>query len=400
LAWTKEEKGHFQDNYFLPVKIPVIEHIPWAHRNLQIPSGIIDEVIQIFKDKFVAGVYKHLDAFYHSRWFCIKKKSGALHFVHDFQPLNAVTIHNSGILSLADQLIESMAGHTCYTMLDLFVGYDHHTLDISSHNLTTIQSPIGIVRLTCLPQGWTNVGAIFHKDITFILEPEISHMAWPYMDDCSIKGLATCYETANGGYNTILENPSIHTFIWQYLSDVYHILHHLHCAGATISAKKLFIAVPKVIILGYKCNYEGHIPDNSKIACIQDWPACKNITDIQAFLGTTGFICIWIKNYIASAWPLVNLTCKGQAFIWTEEHDQAMQALKNAIIHFPSLISIDYSFNHTVYLAMDFSTCGMGWILSQDCSDGKHCFTCFGSISWNEHESCYSQAKLELYGLF
>jgi hypothetical protein len=29
LAWTEEEKGHFKDNYFSPVKIPTIEHIPW-----------------------------------------------------------------------------------------------------------------------------------------------------------------------------------------------------------------------------------------------------------------------------------------------------------------------------------------------------------------------------------
>ncbi len=64
LAWTEEEKGCFQDDYFSPVKIPVIEHIPWVHCNLQIPSGIVDEVIQIFKDKFAASVYEHSDASY------------------------------------------------------------------------------------------------------------------------------------------------------------------------------------------------------------------------------------------------------------------------------------------------------------------------------------------------
>jgi hypothetical protein len=28
LAWTEEEKGRFSDEYFSPVKIPIIEHIP------------------------------------------------------------------------------------------------------------------------------------------------------------------------------------------------------------------------------------------------------------------------------------------------------------------------------------------------------------------------------------
>jgi hypothetical protein len=209
LAWTEEEKGHFKDDYFSPVKIPTIEHIPWAHRNIPILTGILDEVIQIFKDKFVASVYKHSDASYQSCWFCIKKKSSALCLIHDLQPLNMVTIHNSGIPPLANQVIKAMAGRACYSMLNLFVGYNHHMLDIASHDLTSIQSPIGTVRLTCLPQGWTNAGAIFHEDVTFLLESEIPHVAWPYIDDCSIKGPATRYEIDSGEYKTIPDNPGI-----------------------------------------------------------------------------------------------------------------------------------------------------------------------------------------------
>jgi hypothetical protein len=59
LAWEEEEKGRFSDEYFLPVKIPIIEHIPWAHKNLPIPAGILNEVIKIFKDKTATGVYEH-----------------------------------------------------------------------------------------------------------------------------------------------------------------------------------------------------------------------------------------------------------------------------------------------------------------------------------------------------
>lgn len=400
LAWTEAEKGRFRDDYFSPVKIPVVEHIPWAYRNFPIPPGILDDVIQIFKDKFAAGVYEHSDASYRSRWFTVKKKNGALRIVHDLQPLNAVTIRNSGVPPLTDQLIESMAGRSCYTMLDLFVGYDHRTLDISSRDLTTVQSPLGAVRLTSLPMGWTNAVAIFHEDVTFILEPEIPHVAWPFVDDCSIKGPATRSETSNGGYETIPENPGIRKFIWQHLVDVHRILHRLSCAGATVSANKLFIAVPEVIILGHKCNYEGRVPDDSKIARIRDWPTCKSLTDVRAFLGTTGFMRIWIKNYSALARPLVNLTRKGQVFAWTEEHDHAMQALKRAIIHSPALISIDYSSHRPVYLGIDSSSRGVGWILSQECLDNKRRPARFGSISWNEREARYSQPKLELYGLF
>jgi len=70
-------------------------------------------------------VYKPSDASYCSHWFCIKKKSSALCIVHNLQPLNTVTIRNAGLPPDPEQIIESMAGHSCYTILDLFVGYDH-----------------------------------------------------------------------------------------------------------------------------------------------------------------------------------------------------------------------------------------------------------------------------------
>ena len=400
MAWTEAEKGRFRDDYISPVKIPVIEHVPWVQKNIPIPTGILDQVIQIFQDKFAAGVYEHSDASYRSRWFCVEKKNGSLRLVHDLQPLNSVTVRNSGVHPLADQLIEAMAGRACYSMLDLFVGYDHRTLDVSSCDLTTIQSPIGALRLTCLPQGWTNAVAIFHEDVTFILEPEIPHVAWPFVDDCSIKGPASRYETEEGGYETIPENSGICKFIWQHLNDVHRILHRLCCAGATVSAKKLFVAVPEVVILGHKCNYEGCVPDDSKIAKIRDWPSCKDISDVRGFLGMTGYMHIWIKNYSAIACPLVNLTRKGETFAWEDQHVEAMQHLKNAIINSSALISIDYTTDRPVFLAVDSSFRGVGWILSQECADGKRRPTRFGSISWNERESNYSQPKIELYGLF
>src|SRR5258707_3814482 len=77
-----------------------------------------------------------------------------------------------------------------------------------------------------------------------------------------------------------------------------------------------------------------------------------------------------------------------------------MQALKDAIIHSSILISINYSSDRPVYVGIDSSSCGMGWILSQECADNKHRPAQFGSISWNECEAHFSQPKIELYGLF
>jgi len=109
---------------------------------------------------------------------------------------------------------------------------------------------------------------------------------------------------------------------------------------------------------------------------------------------------IWIKNYSAIARPLVNLTHKDTPFTWHPEHEQAMQSLKSAIVQSSALISINYTTDRAVYLSVDSSVRGVGWILAQDCPDGHRHPSRFGSISWNKCKLRYSQAKVELYRLF
>ena len=73
--------------------------------------------------------------------------------------------------------------------------------------------------------------------------------------------------------------------------------------------------MPEVIILGHKCMYKGWVPDDSKTAKICDWPPCKNLHDVCAFLSVTEYIYIWIKNYSTIAHPLHDLTQKYQPFV-------------------------------------------------------------------------------------
>ena len=92
-AWTEEEKGKFSENYFEPVVIPTVEHVPWMLKNIPIPLGIYDQVIEVIRKKIQAGVYEPSNSSYRSRWFCVLKKDGkALRLVHNLQLLNAVAI--------------------------------------------------------------------------------------------------------------------------------------------------------------------------------------------------------------------------------------------------------------------------------------------------------------------
>jgi len=77
-----------------------------------------------------------------------------------------------------------------------------------------------------------------------------------------------------------------------------------------------------------------------------------------------------------------------------------MEDLKQAIIMALCLQPIDYHCDRMVILAIDSSCIATGFILLQLGSDGKQYPSRFGSITWNDRELHYSQAKIEIYGLW
>jgi len=82
LAWEETEKEKFKDNYFLPVKIPVQEHMPWAWKTLPIPSGIHEKVISLIRKKVDSRVYELSYSSYRHQWFTVANKDGNVCIVY------------------------------------------------------------------------------------------------------------------------------------------------------------------------------------------------------------------------------------------------------------------------------------------------------------------------------
>ena len=154
------------------------------------------------------------------------------------------------------------------------------------------------------------------------------------------------------------------------------------------------------MVVGHKCTIKGRMLDESRVQKILDWPICRNLTEVRGFLGTLGTIRIFIKDFAAHARPLVQLTRKDVKFEFAEEQVMSMEKLKLLAQNCTAIRAIDYDSDREVTLAVDASWMAVGFILSQQGFDGKRYPSRYGSITWNETEQRYSQAKLELYGLF
>lgn len=401
LAFEEKDRGTLKESYFSPYIMATVPHVPWEQKNIPIPPGKRDEIIQLLKDKINAGVYEPCQGSYRSRWFCvIKKITGKLRIVHDLQLLNKVSIRDAGLPPILDDFIEPFGGRQCYTVFDLFWGFDARKLDPISRDMTAFLSPVGLLRLTSMPMGYTNSPAEFQQCMVFILQPEIPEVANIFIDDLPIKGPKTQYLDEDGNPETIPDNPGIRRFIWEHAVDVNRIMHRIKEAGATFSAKKTQLCRPEVTIIGQTCTPEGRVPENDRVQKILNWPPLTTTKEARGFIGLCGTVRIWIKNYSELARPISELWRKDIEFIWDERRQKAFETLKQAVASAPALRAIDYTSELPVVLSVDTSFKAIGFILSQKDEQGRKRPARYGSIPLNERESRYSQPKLELYGLF
>jgi hypothetical protein len=357
----------------------------------------------MLKKKIEAGVYEPSNSSYRSRWFCVTKKDGkSLRSVHSLEPLNKVTIQHSGVIPIPEHIAEQFGGCACGGMLDLYVAFDKRKVAEASRDLTTFQTPFGTLHIVTLPMGWTNSVPILHDDVTYILQPEIPHITIPYIDNTPVKGPKSEYRTIGGSYKTIPDNPAIQHFVWEHFENLNRVVQRMKHCGRTFLGPKLFLCVPEIIVLGHCCNIEGQMADPTRIDAVSKWGPCQTLTEVKAFLGTIGVCRIFIQNFAKRAAALINLTRKDVPFKFGPEHIVAQEDLKQALINSPAIRAIDYTSNASVILSVDTSHIAVGFFLSQCNPDNpqKRYYSCFGSITLNERESHFSQAKLELYGLY
>ena len=102
--------------------------------------------------------------------------------------MNKVTIRNVGIGPSIDKFAEAFVGRSIYSIGDLYSGYDQFQLAVDSRDITTMRTPIGLVRMCILPQGATKFVAYMVNAMNKVLRDCIPEITMPFLDDIPIKG--------------------------------------------------------------------------------------------------------------------------------------------------------------------------------------------------------------------
>jgi RNase H-like domain found in reverse transcriptase/Reverse transcriptase (RNA-dependent DNA polymerase) len=392
LSWTFDEIGRVSSDVAPPQRIRTIPHEAWQAPQFPIPKGLHEIVKEMLRDRLKRGTLERCHGPYRNPWFLVKKKDGNYRLINAAMWLNKVTIRDATLPPTADEFAERFAGMKILTLADLHSGYDQCPLDERDRDMTAFHTPIGLLRLTTLPQGATNSVGQFVRVMNRILDA-VHREAGAFIDDVGIEGPRTDY-----GNEEVA--PGIRKFVLEHVQKIDKVLLEFERAGATIAAEKTQWCMPGVKIVGYVCDSEGRHPDSAKVVKILDWPACEDPTEVKGFLGVCVYYRIWIADFALIASPLYILTKKGAIWRWGEEQDLAMFELKIALTNAPALVTIDYGPDGgLIIVAFDASKKGWGAVIMQLDKNGRRHPVRFESGVWTVSESNYDAGKRECRAL-
>jgi len=119
----------------------------------------------------------------------------------------------------------------------------------------------------------------------------------------------------------------------------------------------------QVDFLGHVISEDGIAVQSTKIDAIKDWPPCRTLTELRAFLGTSSYYRRFVKDFSSTAAPLFALMKKDVKFVWTDECQTAFETLKTRLTSAPILaLPTDEG---TYIIDTGASDSGLGSVLSQ-----------------------------------
>ena len=320
-----------------------------------------------------------------------------------------------------EEFSERFAGYLVVSLVDLFSGYDQCTLDPASRDIMAFHRPLGLMRMTTLPIGYTNAVQVFDRVMQKVLQHQIlRERCEPFIDDVATKPPSRSTYPDTDGKPKMSMIPGVRLYILEAIQSLDEVLADIERAGGTISGFKSAFVCEGLKIVAFVCDSEGRPPVAEKVRKIVEWPACRNVTEARAFIGICVYYRAWIKDFSVVAEPIFRLFRHSEVtskalqekkrkrkkveFVWGAEQEKAMEKLKTALSSALALKPLVYTaeddgFVGEIVLGVDACQLGFGAILQQEDRESRRHPVRYESGTWTPAETRYDALKLECRGL-
>ena len=288
------------------------------------------------------GIIRPATSPYAAGLVLVPKKNGKTRVCTDYRKLNEQTEKDAYPLPLMEELLEKIAGHERYTTLDLNSGYWQIPMEPESIPKTAFTCKFGTFEYLRMPFGLTNAPATFQRVMDQILDPFIREgIVVVYLDDICIMSKKRA----------------------DHERDVLRVCATLAAHKMKLSEDKCKFDQHSITFLGHKVDYQGIHTDPEKCKAYINWGTPKSTRDVRAFLGAVGYYRRFIPGFAGPVATLAKLLKKNERFDWKQEHQTAMDTLKEYMSSTPVLKPAD--FKKPFFIVTDASDFAIGGALLQ-----------------------------------
>lgn len=324
------------------------------------------------------GVISPSDSPWASPIVIVTKKTGESRLCIDYRRLNEVTEKDAYLLPHINDAIESMAGATYFSVIDLKSGFWQLPVKKEDRPKTAFTCPDGLFEFNTMPFGLISAPASFQRAMDKVLKDLQGKICFVYMDD------------------TIVFSPS-----WEkHLEDISTVLTRFREAKLQVNLEKCQWGLREVSYLGHTLSRNGVHTDPKKIEEVRVWNPSQDVKQVREFLGMASYYRRFVKDFAKIAQPLHKLTGKGTPFQWDEKCQEAFDELKKRLISAPILAMPDFGDKAAEFiLDCDASNYAVGSVLSQRQKDGSERPVAYASKAMNRGQKNYEATKREMLAL-
>lgn len=256
---------------------------PFKEKYRRIPPAMYEsvklEIQKMLENKVIRPSYSPFS----SPITVVTKKDGTPRVCVDFRRLNSRTKKDAKSIPRIDETLDSLSGSRYFTSLDLMSGYWQTAMDEGSKELTAFTAgPLGFYEFNRMPFGLCNAGATFQRMMERVLQPLINIDCLVYIDDIVVYS----------------KDIDLH------LIKLSRVLSKLIEHGLRLKPKKCAFMKREITFLGHSVSSEGISKDPSKVEAIRDWARPTSVAELRRFLGLTGYMRRYVRDYAKISQPL------------------------------------------------------------------------------------------------
>ena len=258
--------------------------------------------------------------------------------------------------------------------LDMNSGYFQFAMALADRCKTAFLTKYGLFEFTRMAMGLCNAPVTFQCAMQLVFRGMLWKQVLTYLDDLNILGK---------DYK-------------DHLGNLIRSFERLGKYNLKLKPRKCMFFQKEVPFLGKLATTKGIRVDPKKIEAITQWPPPTSRKEVESFLGFANYHQNYIKDYAQLAGPLYELTGPKATFHWDAPHQEAFEALKNALVSAPVLAYPNG--NDMFILDTDASDTAIGAELLQ-LQEGEEKVISYGSFSLTPAQRNYCTTRKELLAL-